>query len=96
VQRLGREGQVLLERRLFKQLRPSPYVPHLLATPIDSDSVALVLNCVLAGASAAVTVGRAVGTVSGGERGVGDRASAQGAWLLLLTLVSLAQAELSL
>uniref|UniRef100_A0A7I4CT79 cGMP-dependent protein kinase n=1 Tax=Physcomitrium patens TaxID=3218 RepID=A0A7I4CT79_PHYPA len=49
VQRLGREGQVLLERSLFKQLRPSPFVPHLLATPIDSDSVALVLNCVLAG-----------------------------------------------
>lgn len=49
VQRLGREGQVLLERSLFKQLRPSPFVPHLLATPIDNDSVALVLNCVLAG-----------------------------------------------
>lgn len=49
VQRLGREGQVLLERTLFKQLRPSPFVPHLLATPIDSDNVALVLNCVLAG-----------------------------------------------
>jgi cGMP-dependent protein kinase 2 len=49
VQRLGREGQVLLERSFFKHLRPSPFVPHLLATPIDSDSVALVLNCVLAG-----------------------------------------------
>ncbi|CAM6041364.1 unnamed protein product [Sphagnum compactum] len=49
VQRLGRENQVLLERALFENLRPSPYVPHLLATPISSDSVALVLNCVLAG-----------------------------------------------
>ena len=49
VQRLGRENQVLQERALFQQLRPSPFVPHLLATPIDSDSVALVLNCVLAG-----------------------------------------------
>jgi serine/threonine protein kinase len=49
VQRLGRENQVLLERDLFENLRPSPYVPHLLATPISSDSVALVLNCVLAG-----------------------------------------------
>ncbi len=49
VQRLGRENQVLQERALFKKLRPSPFVPHLLATPIDSDSVALVLNCVLAG-----------------------------------------------
>ncbi len=49
VQRLGHENQVLLERALFENLRPSPYVPHLLATPISSDSVALVLNCVLAG-----------------------------------------------
>jgi hypothetical protein len=49
VQRLGRENQVLLERSLFKQLRPSPFVPHLLATPIDNDSVALVLNSVLSG-----------------------------------------------
>ena len=49
VQRLGRENQVLLERSLFKQLRPSPFVPHLLATPIDNDSVALVLNSILSG-----------------------------------------------
>ncbi|CAM6004070.1 unnamed protein product, partial [Sphagnum balticum] len=49
VQRLGRESQVLLERFIIRRLQPSPFVPHLLATLSDDDSVALVLNCVLAG-----------------------------------------------
>lgn len=49
VKLLGREAQVLQEKALIRQLRPSLFVPQVLHTCADADFAAILLNTCLAG-----------------------------------------------